>query len=584
MPSASDLSTTAAWERWDAHDTTLDRSVVAFTFAATAPAAAAALDVARRAAGLEDPRLLRILDVVVQDDLAAIIEEPLPDARSLTQVIHDGPLPSEEARRIVGEAATALASAEARGLHHHLLSSDTIRVLPDGGVKVRGLSYEAALAGIDIDDGEEGNRRDAHGLIASLYAALAARWPLTSPAVDLDAAPRVADRIVAPGEIEAGIDAELDDLCLAGLTDGGGPAPQTPAQVVTALRPWSPTPVIDLAVVRPGAQSLGAVAEDDLPPATQAPEGAAATAALPVVTPVVAPAVARPETSGVESSGAAVSGTAYPTRQSPREVAAAAEPAADPPGAWEAYLDDLQETPISEVLAERGEYYSPSTQFGAGSEGRQERKLALIIVGALVGLLAILGYCGAPRLSPSDLGLVAPSRTVMATAKPTSAGAGATGGTGAASGTEAPLAAVAIIGGAGYEPQNGGQVANKTAPRAYDGDLTTLWQSNKWYATEKFGGLGIPGTGLILDLGQNTPVRQVKVTLPVPQDITVYVAGNATVDGATAIGSKVAASGEVVFDAPTAIDGDLVIVYVTKLGPDTTGRFRAMVSEVQVLR
>ena len=39
-----------------------------------------------------------------------------------------------------------------------------------------------------------------------------------------------------------------------------------------------------------------------------------------------------------------------------------------------------------------------------------------------------------------------------------------------------------------------------------------------------------------------------------------------------------------VFDAPTAIDGDLVIVYVTKLGPDTTGRFRAMVSEVQVLR
>ncbi len=563
------LSATAAWERWDAHDTTLDRPVVAFTFVATAPAAAAAIDVARRAAGLEDPRLLRILDVVVQDDVAAIIEEPLPDARSLTGVIQDGPLPSEEARRILGEAATALASAEARGLHHHLLSSDTIWVLPDGGVKVRGLSYEAALAGVDIDDGDAGNQRDAHGLLACLYAALAARWPLTSPAVDLDPAPRVAERIVAPGEIEAGIDAELDDLCVAGLTDGGGPAPQTPAQVVTALRPWSPTPVIDLAVVRPGAQSLGPVAEDDLPPETQAPEGAPPRVAAASVT---------------AASVTAASVTAYPVGEAPRPVASAPEPTPEPPGAWEAYLDDLQETPISEVLAERGEYYSPSTQFGAGSEGRQERKLALIIVGALVGLLAILGYCGAPRLSPSDLGLVAPSRTVMATAKPTSAGAGATGGTGAASGTEAPLAAVAIIGGAGYEPQNGGQVANKTAPRAYDGDLTTLWQSNKWYATEKFGGLGIPGTGLILDLGQNTPVRQVKVTLPVPQDITVYVAGNATVDGATAIGSKVAASGEVVFDAPTAIDGDLVIVYVTKLGPDTTGRFRAMVSEVQVLR
>ena len=55
-------------------------------------------------------------------------------------------------------------------------------------------------------------------------------------------------------------------------------------------------------------------------------------------------------------------------------------------------------------------------------------------------------------------------------------------------------------------------------------------------------------------------------------------------EGATAIGSKVAASGAVVFDAPTPLEGDLVIVYVTKLGPDNAGHFRALVSEVQVLR
>jgi hypothetical protein len=323
------LSTTAAWERWDAHDTTLDRSVVAFTFAATAPAAAAAIDVARRAAGLEDPRLLRILDVVVQDDLAAIIEEPLPDARSLTQVIHDGPLPSEEARRIVGEAATALASAEARGLHHHLLSSDTIRVLPDGGVKVRGLSYEAALAGIDIDDGRPGSTRDAQGLMrlplcragSPLAADLATdRCSPGKPAVDpppfgLDLAPRVGDRFVAPGEIEAGIDAELDELCL-GASDGGG----RPAQ-----HKWSPR----CAVGAPthghrsrggpsGAQSLGA-RRDDLPPATQAPVGAAATWCAASRDAGRRASVARPETSGVEPAPA-VSGTAYPTRNPATEV------------------------------------------------------------------------------------------------------------------------------------------------------------------------------------------------------------------------------------------------------------------------
>ena len=558
------LAAAPGWERWDCHDTTLDRSVVAFTFRADAPDAAAAIDVARRAASLEDPRLVRLLDVFVQDSIAAIIEEPLPQARSLTRIIHDGPLPSEEARRIIGEAATALAAAEARGLHHHRVSPDAILVLDYGGIKVRGLSYEAALAGIDIDDGRPGSTRDAQGLCSCLYAALAARWPLTTPPTaaalaspplttppfGLDLAPRVGDRFVAPGEIEAGVDAELDELCLVSLASPDGAAvgaPRTAAEVVAALRPWSPTPVVDLAVVRPGAQSLGPVAEDDRPPATPSP------------------APDRPATE--------VSGTAYRGR-------------AD---AWDDYLDELEETPISEVLADSGEFYSPSTQFGAGSEGRPERKLALLIVGGLVLLLAVLGYCGAPKLSPSDLGLTQPARSTLVTAKPTKAGGSSAATTpgatsSAADSSAAALAPVAVIGGAGFEPQNGGQVANKTAPRAYDGDLTTMWQSNKWYATEKFGGLNIPGTGLILDLGQSTPVRQVTLNLPVPQDVTVYVANAATTEGATAIGSKVAASGAVVFDAPTPLEGDLVIVYVTKLGLDNAGHFRAMVSEVQVLR
>ena len=614
------LAAAPGWERWDCHDTTLDRPVVAVTFPAGAPDAAAAIDVARRAASLEDPRLVRILDVVVQDDVAAIIEEPLPQARSLTRIIHDGPLPSEEARRIIGEAATALASAEARGLHHHLVSPDAIRVLADGGVKVRGLSYEAALAGIDIDDGRAGSLRDAQGLCSCLYAALAARWPLrtpptavsstttptsTTPATGagfttapfgLDLAPRVGDRFVAPGEIEAGVDAELDELCLVSLANPDREAvgaPGTAAEVVAALRPWSPTPVVDLAVVRPGAQSLGPVAEDDLPPVTPSPERASSPSAdrgivsaggvAPANAAVGSASVGSAAVGGTAVGSAAVGGTAVGS-------AAASDTAyRGRSDGWDDYLDDLEETPISEVLADSGEYYSPSTQFGAGSAGRPERKLALLIVGGLVLLLAILGYCGAPKLSPSDLGLSQPARSTLVTAKPTKA-AGSSGATtpGAtsspAAGGEATLTPVAVIGGAGFEPQNGGQVANKTAARAYDGDLTTMWQSNKWYATEKFGGLNIPGTGLILDLGQSTPVRQVTLTLPVPQDITVYVANAATTEGATAIGSKVAASGAVVFDAPTPLEGDLVIVYVTKLGPDNAGHFRALVSEVQVLR
>jgi hypothetical protein len=56
------------WERWAAHDTTLGRDVVILTFAGGTPAAAAAVDAARRAAAVTEPRLVRVLDIVTPAD------------------------------------------------------------------------------------------------------------------------------------------------------------------------------------------------------------------------------------------------------------------------------------------------------------------------------------------------------------------------------------------------------------------------------------------------------------------------------------------------------------------------------------
>lgn len=81
-----------------------------------------------------------------------------------------------------------------------------------------------------------------------------------------------------------------------------------------------------------------------------------------------------------------------------------------------------------------------------------------------------------------------------------------------------------------------GQVNSSSAGRAHDGKADTMWRSG-WYASDKFGGLNVPGVGLILDLGQQTEVRQVAVTLPVAQDVTVYLANRASVEGATVVGS-----------------------------------------------
>ncbi len=68
-------------ERWSAHDLTLERDVVATCFAEDSAHADAALDAARRAAGLDNHRLVRVLDVGRSDGIAFFIEEALPRRR-----------------------------------------------------------------------------------------------------------------------------------------------------------------------------------------------------------------------------------------------------------------------------------------------------------------------------------------------------------------------------------------------------------------------------------------------------------------------------------------------------------------------
>src|SRR6478735_4899928 len=57
-------------ERWSAQDTTLERDVVVVCFGEDEGHAAATLDAARRAAGLDNHRLVRFLDVGRSDGVA----------------------------------------------------------------------------------------------------------------------------------------------------------------------------------------------------------------------------------------------------------------------------------------------------------------------------------------------------------------------------------------------------------------------------------------------------------------------------------------------------------------------------------
>jgi hypothetical protein len=239
------------YERWVAADQTLDREVVLLCFDADGPVASPALDAARRAAGVDEPRLVRVLDVGRDEATAFVVEESLGGARSVTAVLTDGGLPAEEARRIVGETAAALERARARGLHHGVLTPRSVFRHSDGSIKVRGLATEAALVEADDVAPDQATRGDTVALVALTYALLTARWPLPGLDSGLEAAPRVVSGIATPSEIAVGVPPDLDLLARRTLTEDSGP--QTPGELVEQIGPWSRTPVgagLDVPTVR----------------------------------------------------------------------------------------------------------------------------------------------------------------------------------------------------------------------------------------------------------------------------------------------------------------------------------------------
>lgn len=234
------------YERWTAADQTLDRDVVLLCFDSEGPVASAAMDAARRAAGVEEHRLVRVLDVGYErtagnPSVAFVVEEPLTGSRSLTSALSDGGLPAEEGRRIVGESSSALERARARGLHHGVLTPRSVFLMPDGSVKVRGLATEAALIENDDVTPDRATRADTVALVALAYALLTGRWPLDGADSGLEAAPRVARGVAAPSEIAAGVPSDLDLLARTTLGEDHGPL--TPGELAEQIRPWSPTPV-----------------------------------------------------------------------------------------------------------------------------------------------------------------------------------------------------------------------------------------------------------------------------------------------------------------------------------------------------
>ena len=651
-------------ERWRASDHTLEREVVLVCFAAGSAAAAAALDAARRAAGVEDSRLVRVLDVGSDQGVGFIVEEPLTGAATMTDLLGSGGLPAEEVRRLVGEAASALDKARQRGLHHLALTPDSVLRMADGAVRVRGIATDAALIDAESVSGEQASRLDSIGLVKLIYAGLTARWPASGTtegnqsggprtpgpgddpraasrpaAVSLDAAPTIVGGVAPPSEIAVGVPNDLDLICRMTLNDDRGPL--SPGDLALQIAPWASTQPssdggsgIGLAQTRvpvtphrqlparprrrrsaasdaasgtaAGALAGGATAAGGTrggPASVQpaAPSAKRSGASSPASEADVkgpdakGPDGADPSETGAHKSmaaaGAAASAAAgaigdrvgsFARAAAEKASAKAAERRAahalDDDGVEDIHLDEA----LDEAPTTRLEPPVPLPGFGpdtAEAPSKAASRVALVIVAVLVLVALAVGVNNVMKIGQSEP--PAAGQTVTLTASGTKPTPSTTSQPPTTAPTTAPpLAPVTITGGTVLDPQ--GLESDGKVKLVYDGNPSTVWTS-RWYGSADYNGKK-DGVGVVLDLDRSVVLTSVELVLPAKQDVTVYAATNASIDGAQKIGSVTDQAGTVTLTAPDGLTAATkLIVWVTKAAPaEAPNHYRAQISEVTV--
>jgi len=210
------------WSYWRGYDGVLRRPVGVLVLEPDHPAEPEVMAAARASAAAEDPRVLRVLDVLTDDEGTCFVIEWLT-AESLEDLLRDGPLDEREAWLIVSEVARALAAVAPQGLAHGALAPHWVLRGDDGRVRLLGLSIAGALAATtgparaEAATAAELARRDAEGLGALLYAALTGRWPGDRADCTLPPAPLQSGHPLRPRMVLAGVRADLDDVAARAL-------------------------------------------------------------------------------------------------------------------------------------------------------------------------------------------------------------------------------------------------------------------------------------------------------------------------------------------------------------------------------
>lgn len=620
---------------WTATDQILVRPVVVRVV--PAGGAGPALDAARRASLVADPRLVRVLDVGSDEGVGYVVTEMVAGP-TLDRLVAREPLSADQARAIVGEAATALEVARRRGVHHLALRPSTLAVSDEGRVLVSGLALDAVLLGHAGGDARTTSRIDATDLVRLVYAALTGHWPGPVEAADgLPTAPEADGVPVPPAELVPGVPGDLNTLCVAtlGREDDG---PLSPADLVRELEPWGEIrvqgrtrphfpPVVADPV--PPATAPGQVVRQSVRSAFAAPTSGAHRAQPPTapsgrdaVTPPMGVPSAFPLAAGpgeafpdpgeaspafgeaVPAFGEAFpapgeafpgAGPAYPDAAPsyPGPAVAGAPTAAYPPPP-EAFPAPAPTAPLPPAVPPQAGPGAPPPRFEPVAAGDPDpfdfgrldepapRRTGMGVAVAIVAVLVVLAIAFAAKSLFSGH-----SATLD-----TGAGAGQHSPTGAATSPHAspsptPTPSATTVGGTAVissvtplNPDGSPGDHPELVARAFDGDPSTYWMSMT-YARASFGGLK-PALGLQVQLAQPATVRTV----------TLHVNGTGgnveirTGDATQPIGGTLLASGPMSSDAVFTLDPaqttSSLVIWFTELPTTSDGSFRIELTEIQL--
>ncbi|GAA3690441.1 murein biosynthesis integral membrane protein MurJ [Yimella lutea] len=570
------IASTDLKQVWTATDQTLSRDVTVTVFDANGEHAAAALDSARRAAAVEDRHLPRVLDVGTQDDISYVVSEALGGSESIASMLQFEPLPAEEARRMVGEAATGLHVAAGRGLHHLALTPHEIVRGRDGSVYVLGTATESALAGADDVPSADASRQDTVGLVQVLYAALTGKWPGEDEVRGVPSAARNSDGDVAPAtSLRRNVPKDMNSLCLAVLGDDAGP--RTPGELAAQLAPWSSEIVRD----EPQEKSVAARPDntDELSKAGAGTTGAAGAAG----------AVALGASAATGRTSSVAGGSDHNGIDDSSDDTAHFTPAPTDPDATHTF----DATAMADRRREDDDYdpsFSeldpplPMLNTGHDDPDHDTSKLALAIVAAFLVAALVLGIIGIRGLftgggDDADSASQRPGVTTSAPSGSGTSGAGSPSTPSTPRGQKLPVQSVTS-----FDPQGDGDERNELARNVLDGNVDTVWMSQVYGRADYQGGRK-KGAGLLLDLGKPTRVGSVKIhTVNNPSTIQVFVTDRKdSVEGLQPFGEMTDKVGEYTVTGKTPVTGRYVILWVTKLAAGNLGGFRERIAEVEVL-